>query len=899
MALRLKNRVQETTTTTGTGTVTLSAAAPTGFQTFANALTDGDTTYYQITDGTDWEIGLGTFISATNELQRTEVFESTNSDAKVSFGAGSKDVFIVMPAEKVSGTTSYGATSDLPLTANQVGDQAFVTANNNLYIWSGTGWYKIATVNQTPTISGNIATYELATNGTATIVTLTGTDPEGTPLTWSATESGDTGIATTTNVDNVFTITPVTSGSGGTMSVTFAASDGVNTATASSTFTLVFSAALWPDVVLSIGTSDTNSLDNSTFIDRSTNAHTITTTNTPIQTAFHPYLDNWSGYFENGDSDVLSIADTNTDFDVYGGDFTVEAWVYPTALNTYNYFISKGHTTTREWGFGFSSSNVVAYWSTNGSGTGDQSVVLSVTNNIREWMHLAFVKSGNTITIYKNGVSLGSGAFTSIYAGSDPVYISRFLNYTGISHSHDGYISNLRILKGTALYTATFTPPTEKLTAVTNTTFLACQSNRFIDSSSQAQSITVSGNPEVSALNPFGQGSEYAVGENKGSCYYLQGDDVVATGSIVDVGTGDYTAEFWTYGVPDSDVVLDLRNGTTNSAGALIMAKTTGFRYQSSSTATTTGDVHPADKQWNHFAFVRDSGTVKCYINGVGQTLLTSDATNFTSTSIAIGSNNGSGYDIQDGFLADLRISKSAVYTSNFTPPTSPVGNTNASLYLPFDNAGIFDKTSNTDIGFIGTGITTSTAQTKYADTAIYFPSGSNNALTVKYADWMNIGTNDFTLELWVRPDGNADALWSFGADGENRLDFGWQSTSGIRLLIETGNVSNTVFTSTDSASTYANTWVHIALTKSGTNYKLWVNGTNTASGTSSLTLSADTVDGWTFGAREFDADMTTASNNVFSGYMENIQFLIGTPKYTSSFTPPTQEQGRIYQAED
>ena len=73
----------------------------------------------------------------------------------------------------------------------------------------------------------------------------------------------------------------------------------------------------------------------------------------------------------------------------------------------------------------------------------------------------AITKSGNTITVYKNGVSIGTGTFTSIYSGNSPTVIGRLWDYTGISHQYRGYISNLRIVKGQALYSANFTPPTE------------------------------------------------------------------------------------------------------------------------------------------------------------------------------------------------------------------------------------------------------------------------------------------------------------------------------------------------------------------------------------------------------------------------------------------------------
>lgn len=98
MALTLKDRVKETTTTTGTGTITL-AGASTGFQSFA-AVGDGNTTYYTITNGTDWEVGIGTYTSSGTTLSRDTILESSNSGNAVNWGAGTKDVFVTYPAEK-------------------------------------------------------------------------------------------------------------------------------------------------------------------------------------------------------------------------------------------------------------------------------------------------------------------------------------------------------------------------------------------------------------------------------------------------------------------------------------------------------------------------------------------------------------------------------------------------------------------------------------------------------------------------------------------------------------------------------------------------------------------------------------------------------------------------------
>lgn len=98
MALVVKDRVKETSTTTGTGTLTLDGAAD-GFQSFA-AVGDGNTTYYAIVSGNDYEVGLGTYTASGTTLSRTTILESSNSGSALNLGAGTKDVFVTYPAEK-------------------------------------------------------------------------------------------------------------------------------------------------------------------------------------------------------------------------------------------------------------------------------------------------------------------------------------------------------------------------------------------------------------------------------------------------------------------------------------------------------------------------------------------------------------------------------------------------------------------------------------------------------------------------------------------------------------------------------------------------------------------------------------------------------------------------------
>jgi hypothetical protein len=98
MALVVKDRVQETSTTTGTGTITL-AGAVTGFQSFS-AIGNGNTTYYAVVGGTEWEVGIGTYTALGTTLSRDTILASSNGGSAVNFSAGTKNVFVTYPADK-------------------------------------------------------------------------------------------------------------------------------------------------------------------------------------------------------------------------------------------------------------------------------------------------------------------------------------------------------------------------------------------------------------------------------------------------------------------------------------------------------------------------------------------------------------------------------------------------------------------------------------------------------------------------------------------------------------------------------------------------------------------------------------------------------------------------------
>ena len=159
------------------------------------------------------------------------------------------DVFTIDGQIASAGVSAnqYGSLAALPLTGIAAGTKAFVEDSDRLYISNGTGWYSIALTNASPSITsildsdGGVTPFTLATDGSATVITVAATDSDGTPLTYNySVSSGSLNGSTVTQDSSVFTVTPHASNAT-TFDLTFTATDGINTATSgANSFTLQF-----------------------------------------------------------------------------------------------------------------------------------------------------------------------------------------------------------------------------------------------------------------------------------------------------------------------------------------------------------------------------------------------------------------------------------------------------------------------------------------------------------------------------------------------------------------------------------------------------------------------------------------------------------------------------------
>ena len=625
----------------------------------------------------------------------------------------------------------------------------------------------------------------------------------------------------------------------------------------------------------------TNGAQNNTFLDSSTNNFTITRNGNTTQGSFSPYGSNWSNAFNLVSTpDYLDIA-SNAAFGMGTGDYTIESWFYCTDTGGYQPIIDcrasspvTGQILFRVYATG------QFYFSIEGTGTVLTSPANIATNT---WVHAAVVKASGVYTLYINGTSVAT-ASNSVSIPTSPVRIG---NDQQNGNNFKGYLSNVRIVKGTAVYTSNFTPSTTPLTAVSGTSLLTCQSNRFVDNSSNAFAITANGTISVQRFNPFGTSTAYSTSVIGGSGYFDGSGDylTVADNAALDVDAGSFTMEAWVY-LTDATVTSPILAKNFGSAGGWMFWVQSTLRLRmydaSAGQVTATSSASLISNSWNHVAATRSSNTLTVYVNGVSSGTATFTGTSTNAAVLEIGG-YGAATAVSTGYISDARLVKgSVVYTGNFTPPTAPLtAITNTSLLTNFTNGAIFDNAMMNDLETVGNA-QISTSVKKYGTGSLSF-DGTGDYLTTPNSPNLNFGSGDFTIELWLYS--------TVGTSNESVVNKGYNNAGNLSYLLfldanTLGFFASSNGTSFDIASNISmgtatqNTWVHFAASRSGSSIRLFRNGTLINTVTSSATIYTGTTNLY--------IGSSDSGGLNFNGYIDDLRITKGYARYTATFTPPT-----------
>ena len=631
-------------------------------------------------------------------------------------------------------------------------------------------------------------------------------------------------------------------------------------------------------VSLLLNGDGTNGAQNNTFLDSSTNNATITRYGDATQGTFSPFGNSWSNYFD-GTGDYLSIPATN-----FTGDFTIECWFMPTATKVGFHLIMAGNSTN-----GIGNCQICV--------TNSGEVTLALNNagvtatsgaNIKlgTWAHIAVVRKDTSVKIYVNGVSYSTATSTAT-----AIFATIGQSVFPQDYSPCGYISNVRICTS-AVYSSNFTPSTTPLTAISGTSLLTCQSNRFVDNSANNAAITVYGDTKVVKDSPFPEVYDKTV--HGGSGYFDGNGDWITTPNVsafdFSSSATNFTIEAWVYNAGGGAYrgIAGARVNATahgwclyiNTDNTFYMASTiigNGFANRQ-----LNATVIPINT-WAHVALVKTSTGYKGYVNGIAGTeiALTGGLDYVSSQPVIIGALGSGGEFPFSGYISNLRIVKgTAVYTANFTPSTTPLtAIANTSLLLKCDNAGIYDATGKNDL-VTGGNAQISTSVKKFGTGSMYFDGNgdyllSNTATPTLFA----FGTGDFTIEMWIYPTSLAAEIILYDQRPITTNGYYpviYMLSGQLRYFI---NGTDTITGSTLST----NTWYHVAICRSGTSTKMFLNGTQTGSTWTDSSIYLNGTNRPIIATHGYNPGQSS-----YTGYIDDLRITKGVARYTSNFTPPT-----------
>ena len=620
---------------------------------------------------------------------------------------------------------------------------------------------------------------------------------------------------------------------------------------------------------------------NNAFDDGSTSNHTITANGNVTQGSFGPFArpDGEWGVSFDGDGDKLTLA-ASSDFAAGTGDFTFETFLFKTETTSSSQYDGIFYSATTQR-IKFQASDSIIHIQTSARD-------VAIVNNdqgtfIGVWRHLAVCRSSNTLRTYVDGTLATTITLNSdeTFGTSSPsVIIGQNGDYFG------GLMSNFRYVVGSALHTgSSLTVPTAPLTAVTNTKLLTCQSNRFVDNSASGHTVTPSGNAAVSAFGPFLTTSVYDPAVNAASAYFDgTGDALIGpTSSDFQFGNNSFTVECFIFPTLIRNYCSPITCLGSTGAGRWYLTYGATSMYWGTYGNGTDGDLTVTHgmtpNAWYHLAYVRDKSDDKgrLYINGV-QKGVWDDARTYGNPSnpLRLGRDNGTANNMV-GYISDARVvNGTAVYTSAFTPPTAPLtAITNTTLLLNMAEGQAIDSAAQSNLTLAGNAKISST-QSKFGGTSMVF-DGTGDYAFAPHKDIYNL-PGDFTVEFWAYISSN-DTTSIIGQWNAN--EYSWIVQDLVTSLrFYTGNNGSLGSGLTFSWSRNLNQWYHIAVTRSGTTIRGFLDGALLGTHTNSDNLSGS--DSLSIG---YNKD---GGIQHFNGHLDEVRISNGVARYTSAFTPPT-----------
>ncbi len=426
-----------------------------------------------------------------------------------------------------------------------------------------------------------------------------------------------------------------------------------------------YGSAASPSCVLLVH-GDYDGVSGSHVFDNSPSGHTLTVTSAAgVQTSAAKF-GNAALWFPN----TSSFINTNnaTDFNFGAGPFTIEAWGYFTSLPNRN------NPIIAQWGggwfLGLTTSNMITfYWSTTGSDF--PNIQGTFTFSLNTWYHIAVDRDATgMIRLYVNGTVITfNNPGATFFASTNNCYIG---NDISAGTNFSGYLDEVRVTKGRAMYAGAFSPPLAPFVA-SNTVLLihadgANGSTAFIDSSVNANTLTAAGTAQVTTANQkFGTGS---LDLHNSIASWLNTNNA----ADFNFGAGPFTIEAWVYitANPTAGVILAQ---WAAQFGVFLNFNNNSISFQYSSDGSTGFSVvtsyTPPHNTWYHLAVDRDASNVlRVYANGVVLSSQTFAVTLFPSTDNAIIGNLPPGFQFP-GQFDEIRVSKGvARFAGAFTPPT-------------------------------------------------------------------------------------------------------------------------------------------------------------------------------------------------------------------------------------